>query len=153
MRITYGKSGATSIDDPDFVGVKQIVEHFIEGTRPGVYLVDRFPWLKYVPGYGRRLKMFHDFDLKFYKEQLNRVKYAMVISSCIYKYWNITMNSEDPSHQTVLAHRSPECYWRMALKINLPSMRWPFLREQSSRLDPIRYDDLSMTWNEWNEDA
>jgi len=77
LRVAYGKSGATSIDDPDFVGVKQVVEHFIEGMRPGVYLVDRFPWLKYVPGYGRRLKMYHDFDLKFYKEQLNRVKHAM----------------------------------------------------------------------------
>ena len=54
------------------------MEHFNEATRPGAYLVDRFPWLKHVPGYGRRLKEHHDFDLRFYSEQLDRVKRAMV---------------------------------------------------------------------------
>ena len=47
--------------------------------RPGAYLVDRFPWLKYVPGYGRRLKRYYEADLKFYCDQLNRVKRTMVI--------------------------------------------------------------------------
>ena len=46
--------------------------------RPGAYLVDRFPWLKHVPGYGRRLRNYYDSDLKFYRGQLNRVEHAMV---------------------------------------------------------------------------
>ena len=46
--------------------------------RPGAYLVDRFPWLKHVPGYGSRLRAYHDSDLKFYRGQLNRVEHAMV---------------------------------------------------------------------------
>ena len=46
--------------------------------RPGAYLVDRFPLLKHVPGYGRRLRNYYDSDLKFYRGQLNRVERAMV---------------------------------------------------------------------------
>ncbi|KAF8553240.1 hypothetical protein OG21DRAFT_1269825 [Imleria badia] len=44
------------------------------------YLVDRFPWLKHVPGYGRRLKSYHESDLKFYRGQLSRVECGMVNS-------------------------------------------------------------------------
>jgi len=77
LRITYGKSGPTTINDPDFVNVTQCIEHFIEGMRPGAYLVDRFPWLKYVPGYGRRLRRYYASDLQFYRGQLNRVERAM----------------------------------------------------------------------------
>ena len=65
LRVTYGKSSPTSIDDPEFVGVKQAIQHFIETMRPGAYLVDRFPWLKYVPGYGRRPKRYYEADLRF----------------------------------------------------------------------------------------
>ena len=78
LRVAYGKSGPTSVDDPEFVGVKQANQHFIETMRPGAYLVDRFPWLRYIPGYGRRLKQYYQTDLKFYSDQLNRVKFAMV---------------------------------------------------------------------------
>ena len=90
LRITYGKSGPTTIDDPDFVNVKQCVEHFIEGMRPGAYLVDRFPWLKYVPGYGIRLRRYYESDLKFYRGQLNRVERAMVISSLVSEHNGVT---------------------------------------------------------------
>jgi cytochrome P450 len=83
LRITYGKPGLMSANDPDFVGVKQIVEHFIEGMRPGTYLVDRFPWLKYVPGYGKRLRSYYEFDLKFYRAQLNQVERAMLSDEAI----------------------------------------------------------------------
>ena len=80
LRITYGKSGPIDISThgPEFIGVKQAVAHFIEAMRPGAYLVDRFPWLKHVPGYGSRLRAYHDSDLKFYRGQLNRVEHAMV---------------------------------------------------------------------------
>jgi len=79
LRITYGNSKSVSVDDPEFINMKQIVQHFIEGMRLDAYLVDRFPWLKYVPGYGMRLKGYYKFDLKFYRGQLDRVKSAMEI--------------------------------------------------------------------------
>lgn len=46
--------------------------------RPGAHLVDRIPWLKYVPGYGRQLKEFHRYELSLFRDQLNRVKDDMV---------------------------------------------------------------------------
>ena len=46
--------------------------------RPGAYLVDRFHWLKHVPGYGRHLRGYYETDLKFYRGQLSRVERAMV---------------------------------------------------------------------------
>ncbi|KAI9573125.1 cytochrome P450, partial [Boletus coccyginus] len=72
LRITYGKPGVMSINDPDFVQAGQGAAHFIEGMRPGAYLVDRFPWLKYIPGYGRRLRKYYESDLGFYKGKLKR---------------------------------------------------------------------------------
>lgn len=55
----YGNSKFTSVDDPRSINVKQVIQHFIEGMHPDAYLVDRFPWLKYVPGYGMRLRGNH----------------------------------------------------------------------------------------------
>ena len=46
--------------------------------RPGAYLVDRIPLLKYIPGYGRELKEFHKFEIKFFREQMDRVRLEMV---------------------------------------------------------------------------
>ncbi|KAF8129486.1 cytochrome P450 [Boletus edulis] len=99
LRITYGKSGLTSTDDPDFVGVREVVAHFIEGMRPGAYLVDRFPWLKFIPGYGRRLRSFHDSDLKFYRGQLSRVEHAMSSSDDVSPSFSRTLLENDHDHQ------------------------------------------------------
>ena len=144
LRITYGKSSPTSIDDPEFVGVKQIVEHFIEGMRPGGYLVDRFPWLKYVPGYGRRLKGYYESDLKFYRGQLDRVKYAMV-KSFIFVSEHIGATQEHVSHRMMLVHRFRERCWKTSMKIYFPSMRSLSSLELSSKPDLTRYNNAFAT--------
>jgi len=95
LRVAYGKSGPTSVDDPDFVGVKQAIQHFSETMRPGAYLVDRFPWLRYVPGYGRRLKQYYESDLKFYSDQLNRVKFAMSSDDAGASFSRTLLENED----------------------------------------------------------
>ncbi|KAF8553251.1 cytochrome P450 [Imleria badia] len=99
LHITYGKSGPTSTNDPDFVGVKQAVAHFIEGMRPGAYLVDRFPWLKYVPGYGRRLRRYYESDLKFYRGQLNWVERAMLWNDDAGPSFSRTLSENVDEHQ------------------------------------------------------
>lgn len=45
---------------------------------PGAYLVDKYPILKYIPGYGRNLKEWsqEEYDMLF--GQLNQVKSQMV---------------------------------------------------------------------------
>ena len=46
--------------------------------RPGAYLVDYIPLLKYIPGYGRELKEYHNFELTLFREQMDRVRSEMV---------------------------------------------------------------------------
>jgi hypothetical protein len=78
LRVTYGKASPTSNDDPEVVRIRQVVLNFETALRPGAYLVDRIPWLKYVPGYGRQLKEFHRYELALFRDQLNRVRDDMV---------------------------------------------------------------------------
>ncbi|KIJ65429.1 hypothetical protein HYDPIDRAFT_110496 [Hydnomerulius pinastri MD-312] len=78
LRVTYGKSTATSNDDPEVVRIHQVLEHFQEAMRPGAHLVDRLPILKYIPGYGLRLKSHHEFEIQLFREQLGRVKREML---------------------------------------------------------------------------
>ena len=46
--------------------------------RPGAYLVERVPLLRYLPGYGKQLTEWFQEELSLYKEQLVRVKNDMV---------------------------------------------------------------------------
>ncbi|KAG6334916.1 hypothetical protein ID866_4177 [Astraeus odoratus] len=77
LRITYGKSTPTSNDDPEVIGVHTALGRFQRVMRPGAYLVDRVPILKYVPGYGREMDKWHHYELKLFQEQLGRVKKEM----------------------------------------------------------------------------
>lgn len=78
LRVTYGKASPTSDDDPEVVRVRQMLVNFQTVFRPGAYLVDRVPWLKYVPGYCRQLEEFHRYELALFRDQLNRVREDMV---------------------------------------------------------------------------
>lgn len=48
--------------------------------RPGAYLVDSLPWLKYLPWYGRKLRRGFIEDHMLYRRQLDVVKRQMVYS-------------------------------------------------------------------------
>ncbi|KAG6381787.1 cytochrome P450 [Boletus reticuloceps] len=81
LRVTYGKTSPTSNDDPEMVRIRQVLANFETALRPEAYLVDRIPWLKYVPGYGRQLKEFHRYELALFRDQLNRVRDDMATSN------------------------------------------------------------------------
>ena len=78
LRLAYGKSTPTSNDDPEVAQIHQVMQNFERAMRPGAYLVDHIPLLKYIPGYGRELKEFHKFEIKFFREQMDRVRSEMV---------------------------------------------------------------------------
>ena len=80
LRVTYGKTSPTSNDDPEVKRIHQAMDNFLLATRPGAYLVDRMPWLRYVPGYGRQLKEWHQYELALFRDQLDRVRDKMVRS-------------------------------------------------------------------------
>ncbi|KAG1765652.1 cytochrome P450 [Suillus occidentalis] len=77
LRVTYGTSVPTADADPELVRVRRVVEHFQVTVRPGAYLVDRVPLLRYVPGYGKQLYEWHNEELELFRHQLERVKSEM----------------------------------------------------------------------------
>lgn len=74
LRVTYGKSTPTSYTDPEVIRIYKVLKHFELVMRPGAYLVDRVPLLRYLPGYGRQLTEWHNEELSLYRHQLGRVK-------------------------------------------------------------------------------
>ncbi|KAG1725076.1 cytochrome P450 [Suillus paluster] len=73
-KVAYGKTTPTSATDSE---AREVREHFriLRTTlRPGAYLVDSIPWLKYIPWYGQELKRAFQRSRKLYIGQLNRVK-------------------------------------------------------------------------------
>ncbi|KIK74639.1 hypothetical protein PAXRUDRAFT_60329, partial [Paxillus rubicundulus Ve08.2h10] len=73
LRVAYGKSTPTSNDDAEVVRLAKDFEHIRAVIRPGTFLVDRIPFLRYVPGYGRILHEYHEFELSLFRDQLARV--------------------------------------------------------------------------------
>ncbi|KAG0700990.1 cytochrome P450 [Suillus ampliporus] len=78
MKVTYGKTTPTSATDHEVIEANQIIRMNGEVLRrPGAYLVDSIPWLKYVPWYGRDLRRWFERGEKLNVGQLNRVKEQM----------------------------------------------------------------------------
>jgi len=78
MKVAYGKDTPTSATDPDVKEVHQAIDRIREVLRPGAYLVDSFPWLKYIPWYGQELKRQFESSKQLHTRQLNRVKQQLV---------------------------------------------------------------------------
>ncbi|KAG0696756.1 cytochrome P450 [Suillus ampliporus] len=74
MKITYGNTMSASTINTEVKEMRQFLEAFRVAARPGAYLVDSIPWLKYLPGYGRELKREFERVRQLYTKQLNRVK-------------------------------------------------------------------------------
>jgi hypothetical protein len=54
------------------------MQHFQAAMRPGAFLIDRMPVLRYLPCYGKQLIEWHHEELELYSQQLGRVKSEMV---------------------------------------------------------------------------
>ncbi|KAG1736220.1 cytochrome P450 [Suillus lakei] len=77
MKVAYGKNTLTSATDPEVIEMRQIVGMVIGILRPGAYLVDSIPWFKYLPWYGRDLKLGFERSKKLNTGHLQRVKEQM----------------------------------------------------------------------------
>ncbi|KAG2024042.1 cytochrome P450 [Coprinopsis cinerea AmutBmut pab1-1] len=76
MALAYGKH-PKSYHDPDVIAVNRCLTRLGNTLRPGVWRVDVYPFLRYVPGYLKELKDGHAEELSLFKRQLNVVKQAM----------------------------------------------------------------------------
>ncbi|KAG1748761.1 cytochrome P450 [Suillus occidentalis] len=74
MKIAYGKTTPTSATDPEVIQALQHIQRLRAALRPGAYLVDSIPWLKYLPWYGQELTQQHERCKRLYTDELNRVK-------------------------------------------------------------------------------
>jgi hypothetical protein len=81
MKIAYGKNTPTSATDPEVIEMHRMVRMITGILRPGAYLVESLPWLKYLPWYGRDLKLGFERTKKFYLGQLKRVREQIVYIS------------------------------------------------------------------------
>jgi hypothetical protein len=78
MSITYGKTTPTAYTDPEVVTVNKAMTRFGKAVRPGEYLVDTYPILRFVPGYLNHLKEWYKEDLALFTGQLDVVRRQMV---------------------------------------------------------------------------
>lgn len=60
--------------------IRKVSKNVQSATQPGAFLVERIPILKHVPGYGRVLKQYHEFELTLFREQMVHVRDEMVRS-------------------------------------------------------------------------
>ncbi|KAG0695264.1 cytochrome P450 [Suillus ampliporus] len=77
MKVAYGKNTPTSATDPEVIEIRQLVQLIRVVLRPGAYLVDTIPCLKYLPWYARDLKRGFERVKKLNHTHLNRVKEQM----------------------------------------------------------------------------
>ncbi|KAG2140708.1 cytochrome P450 [Suillus cothurnatus] len=79
MSFTYGKTTPTSYTDPEVVAVNKSLAHFGRAMKPGAYLVDTYPILRFVPGYPSQLRVWHQ-ELALFNGQLDAVQRQMMSS-------------------------------------------------------------------------
>jgi hypothetical protein len=83
MTFTYGKTTPTSYTDPEVVAVNKSIARFGRAMKPGAYLVDMYPILRFVPGYLSQLKVWHKEELALFNGQLDAVRRQMVCDFAI----------------------------------------------------------------------
>ncbi|KAF9233850.1 cytochrome P450 [Melanogaster broomeanus] len=74
LRLSYGKSTPISRNDPEVVRGYKVIENVKEVMRPGAYLVDQIPMLRYLPGYGKKINEYHQYEIRLFRDQINRVR-------------------------------------------------------------------------------
>ncbi|KAF8221472.1 cytochrome P450 [Tricholoma matsutake] len=77
MALAYGKV-PKSYDDPDVVAVNRCLTRLGSNLRPGLWQVDIYPFLRYIPGYLKELREGHKEELTLFKTQLDQVRSKMV---------------------------------------------------------------------------
>ncbi|KAG1769952.1 cytochrome P450 [Suillus placidus] len=73
LRVMYGKSTPTAINAPEIIVVHKMLKRFQMLMRPGAFLIERYPILKYVPGYTTELEEWRREESQVFHDQLDRV--------------------------------------------------------------------------------
>ena len=78
LRLVYGLKLEPASNDDLIARIHQKLQNVERSMRRGAYLVEFLPFLKWIPGYGRKLKEYHNYEMQLYREQMERVRSEMV---------------------------------------------------------------------------
>ncbi|KAK0209954.1 cytochrome P450 [Armillaria fumosa] len=78
LTLTYGKTTPTTFEDPDLQDMIRERNRFRAVIRPGAYLVDTFPVLRWVPGYLSELRRWHRDSIGLWRRCLGSVQTRIV---------------------------------------------------------------------------
>ncbi|KAG1843662.1 cytochrome P450 [Suillus subluteus] len=73
LRVMYGKSTPTTMNAPEIIVIHKMLKRAEMLFRPGAFLIERYPILKYVPGYTSELEEWGREESQVFHDQLNRV--------------------------------------------------------------------------------
>ncbi|KAH7912679.1 cytochrome P450 [Hygrophoropsis aurantiaca] len=73
LKVTYGKTARTSNTDREIILINKMLGRFQSLMRPGA-TIERYPILRYVPGYTRHLEEWRQEESQLFHEQLDRVQ-------------------------------------------------------------------------------
>ncbi|KAL0948574.1 hypothetical protein HGRIS_011133 [Hohenbuehelia grisea] len=85
MALAYGKD-PESYHDPEVQAVNRCLTRLGLNMRPGLWKVDVYPWLRYIPGYMRELKDGHREELQLFKSQLQMVRDKMTTNQAPHSF-------------------------------------------------------------------
>ncbi|OSX61654.1 hypothetical protein POSPLADRAFT_1046942 [Postia placenta MAD-698-R-SB12] len=74
MSVAYGKTTPTSYSDPEVLQINKSLARLGAALKPGAYLVDTYPILKYCPGYASHLRRYREEELALITKQANAVR-------------------------------------------------------------------------------
>lgn len=80
MSVAYGKTTPTSYSDPEVLQINKSLARLGAALKPGAYLVDTYPILKYCPGYASHLRRYREEELALITKQANAVRELLVRS-------------------------------------------------------------------------
>jgi len=90
IKITYGKLTPIHHGDEEVVQVIKTLSRFTKAARIGAHYVDRFPWLRYIPGWVSQGRKWHQEELELFSSQVDGVRREINIpgkrESCFTSY-------------------------------------------------------------------
>ena len=76
--MAYGRQDKVSYRDPDVQKIIEVQNRIGLNARPGLWLVESFPILRYVPGYLKEPERWHREELKFFRDALFATRQKMI---------------------------------------------------------------------------
>ncbi|KAK0209427.1 cytochrome P450 [Armillaria fumosa] len=81
LSLAYGRTVSVDVNEPEIVAIRRSLKRVGSAVRLGAYTVDEYPFLQYLPLYGRELRSWHNDELSLYQRQI-----ADTVQSCFAKY-------------------------------------------------------------------